>query len=251
MDCTRYAIWWVPRPGTTLARFGAEWTGWCPDRGMGGARRALGVLSRPRAGVPGAGRLRGLHASLRAPFRLAPGRSVWALEDALADLAARTAPVQLPRLHVAVEDGRVVLAPMRRDEALSRLAAAVAEAVQPFAAADGVTADASAAAGREAAPPAGPRAPLGFRLALSDRLDPADAAVVAAELAPSLAPVLAGSQTIGDLALLCEPGRGRPWRLRERYALDDDGVQAPGRLPAGMDCRGPTLIAPLGGQAAA
>ncbi len=255
MDCTHYAIWWVPRPGTALGRFGADWTGWCADRGVTGARRALSALSRPRAGVPGAVRLRGLHATIHSPFRLVPGRSAWALENALAEMAGRSAPIRLPRLRVAVDNGRVVLAPMRPDEAVARLLAGARDAVRPFEVARGY-----AALGGEGAVAAGgivlpdhPEAPAvspaleRFRLPLTDRMDPAAAAEIAAELAPFLAEVLAQPQTIADLALVGDPGRGRPWRLLERYALDREAARPGKRLPAGMDYCGPSLMTPLGG----
>ena len=260
MDCTRYAIWWVPRPGSELGRFGLDWTGWCADRGTTGARRALAALSRPRAGVPGAVRLRGLHASVKSAFRLAPGRSAWALEDAVAELAGRTAPIRLPRLRLAVADGRVVLTPMRPDESVTRLLTGAAEAVLPFE----VTASYAALTGAGAGMGSGAVAaggivlpdrpedasvsstPERFRLPLTDRMDPAAAAEIVAELAPFLADMLARPQTVADLALVGDPGRGRPWRLLERYALDGEVTRRETPLPAGMDCRGPSLMAPLG-----
>ena len=260
MEFTRYAIWWVPRSGTALARFGAEWTGWCAETGVAGARRALAALSRPRAGVPGAARLTGLHATLRPAFRPAPGRSRWALEGALAELAARTGPVRLPRLRLGVEDGRVVVAPMRPDEGVTRLVTAVAEAMRPFGVAPSFAAVAgrgSVAAGGLVLPdrPAGaafaPAAPVRFRLALTDRLDAAEALSIVAELTPTLAPVLVRSQCVAALALVGDPGRGRPWRLLERFALDGEAAQRGPRLPAAMDCCGPRLMAPLGDRAAA
>lgn len=265
MDCTRYAIWWVPRPGTGLARFGMDWTGWCADGGTAGARRALAALSRSRAGVPGAVRLRGLHATIRAPFRLARGRSAWALDTALSELAGRTRPVRLPRLRLVVQDGRVVLAPMRPDEAVTRLLTSAAEAVRPFEVAPAYAALTGAgpvAAGGLVLPEAGcpgtpadpsvepPATPARFRLPLTDRMDAAAAAEIIAELEPELASVLARSHTVTDIALVGDPGRGRPWRVLERFALDEEATGGAARLPAGMDCRGPSLMAPLGRAAA-
>lgn len=260
MDCTRHAIWWVPRPGTELARFGQDWTGWCADRGTTGARRALAALSRPRAGVPGAVRLRGLHAGVKSVFRLAPGRSAWGLEDALAELAGRTAPIRLSRLRLTVDGGRVVLAPMRPDDAVTRLLTSAAEAVLPFEVAPSYAALTGPGAGAgSGAVAAGGIVLLDrpedaavsstverFRLPLTDRMDPAAAAEIIAELEPFLADMLARPQTVADLALVGDPGRGRPWRLLERYALDGEVVRRDTPLPAGMDCRGPSLLAPLG-----
>lgn len=255
MDCVRYAIWWVPRPETALGRFGADWTGWCADRGVTQARRALSALSRPRAGVPGAVRLRGLHATVCPPFRLAEGRSPWALENALAELARRTAPIRLPRLHLTVDGGRVVLAPMRPNEALTRLLAGAAEAVMPSVVSAGyaaLTGDGLVAAGgivlpdRPVAQAAAPAVPQRFGVALTDRMAPAEAAEIVAELAPVLGPVLLRPQTLADLALVGDPGGGRPWRLLDRFTLDGECAGAGPRLPAEMDCTGPSLITPIG-----
>ncbi|HET7411003.1 MAG TPA: DUF1045 domain-containing protein [Paracoccaceae bacterium] len=252
MKCERYAIWWVPRPGTELAQFGVEWTGWCADRGVAHARRALSALSRSRAGVPGAARLRGLHATVTAPFRLAPGRSVWGLETALTDLAGRMRPIRLPRLRVEVCEGRVVLAPSRPDEAVMQLLTGGAEAVRPFR----VTPEYAALSGPGAVAAGGlvlpdlpqapgdqaTRAPVRFRLPLSDRIEGATA--MAAELDPVLAPLLAERPILADLALVGDLGRGRPWRLLERFALEAEAQERDAPPPSGMDCRGPTLLAP-------
>jgi hypothetical protein len=253
MKCERYAIWWLPRPGSALAQFGVDWTGWCPDRGTTHVRRALGVLSRSRAGVPGSVRLRGLHATIRAPFRLAPGRGAWALETALAELAGRTQPIRLPRLRLTVDDGRVVLAPMRPDEEVTRLLSGVADTVRRFQ----VDHDYAALAGAGAVAAGGivlanmpadrdPARQLArFRIPLTDRLEAEAAAGVISDLAPLLAPMMARWQPLSDFALVGDPGRGRPWRLLERFGLDSEAAVGAGPMPAGMDCRGPRLLAPL------
>lgn len=232
-----YAIWWVPRPSTALAQFGFEWTGWCADRGIVSA----GTRHRPRGSL---GR-RGLHASLRSPFRLAPGRSCWALEDALADLAERTEEVRLPRLDLTVLDGRVALVPVQADRALVLLTAAAADVLRPFAlplpfaAGSGEgprdTADAAPTAGR-------------FHLPLSDRLDLGAAYETVEALGPRLAPVLARNHSIFDLALVGDPGGGRPWRILQRYELSGDAPRDVS-VPLGMRSRGRSLLAPLSSAA--
>jgi hypothetical protein len=254
MKCERYAVWWLPRPGSALAQFGVDWTGWCPDRGTTHVRRALAVLSRSRAGVPGAVRLRGLHATIRAPFRLAFGRSAWALETALAELAGSTSPIRLPRLRLAVDDDRVVLAPMRVDEAVTSLLSAVAETVRRFQAghedspltgAGAVTATGIVLANAPPGHPHSHRSATRFRIPLTDRLDRQATAGVISDLAPLLAPIMARPQPLTELALVGDPGRGRPWRLLERFILDTEAGDSPAQMPAGMDFRGPSLLTPL------
>jgi Protein of unknown function (DUF1045) len=246
MDYENYAIWWVPRPGTALAEFGAEWTGWCADRGTvapdpSADRPAGKCRSVPRSLVR-----RGLHASIRAPFRLSPGRSRWALEDALAELAELHAPITLPPLELTVVDGQVALAPAWPDRAAAGLVAAVAEATRPFALPQPHAAPGARANGT------GWRAPSRNRLhlLLTERIDPDKARPVVAELEAQLAPVLARRQRIGDLALVGDPGGGRPWRLLQRHALAGEPARMTARVPSGMDWRGPSLLTPLAGGAA-
>ena len=175
MDYTSYAIWWVPRPATGLGQFGAEWTGWCADRGTVSQERA--AVLPPRRGVPGLVGRHGLHASIRAAFRLAPGHSSWALEDALAELAERTEPLRLPPIELTVFDGRVALALARPDPALARLLADVEATLRPFrqplpyARSQGVAEPGGAAGSRRLARPLPPAAdrPARPRHRLRDR----------------------------------------------------------------------------------
>lgn len=245
MDYDSYAIWWVPRPGTALGQFGAEWTGWCADRGV--------ISSDPASAGDGPATarwlaLRGLHASLGAPFRLAPGRSCWALEDALAELGERNEPILLPALKLTFFDGCVALALARPERAVAALAAAVAEAVGPFALplprpAPGGEPDAGGV-GDPACPTTSPDR---LHLPLTDRLDPGHAYAVAVELEGRLAPVLTRRQRIADLALVGDPGGGRPWRLLQRHPLSGEPARRDARVPDGMAWRGPSLLAPLAG----
>ncbi len=248
MDYDAYAIWWVPRPGTGLARFGAAWTGWCADSGIVSADGARAAAALGHA--PGSLGRRGLHASLRSAFRLAPGCSRWALEDALAELAERTEAVRLPALELTVFDGRVVLAVP--DGAVARLAGAVADAVRRFALplpyAASQTDGASPA--DEASEPGCPAPSLDrFHLPLTDRMDLGRAYEVVAELRTSLAPVLARRQRIDDLAIVGDPGEGRPWRLLQRHQLAGDPARGEAPVPSGMAWRGPSLLAPFAARA--
>ena len=247
MEYESYAIWWVPRPETALAQFGAEWTGWCADQGVPtDPEIACPAGERPRA--PRWLVRRGLHASIRPPFRLAPGRSPWALEHALADLAERSETITLPPLRLAVLDARVVLAPGRADPGVSRLIAAVAEAVHPFALPRPATEPGDESAGTQDQP--SQPSPDRLRLPLTGRLDPGAARAAVARLEARLAPVLALRHQIADLALVGDPGGGRPWRLLQRHALCAEATRREARMPDGMSWRGPSLLAPLAGSIA-
>ncbi len=247
MDYTSYAIWWVPRPATGLGRLGSEWTGWCADNGIVSAEPAT---ESPRPGVPGQVGRHGLHATIRPAFRLTPGRSLWALEDALAELTERTEAIRLPTLELTVFDGHVALALSQPDPAVANLLSAVETALRPLRQPLPYmrATDAGQAGDRGVVAPT-PPALERFHLPLTDRLDLGTAYEIVAELEPRLAPVLARQQTIWDMALVGNPGEGRRWRLLQRYALIGEPASETAPVPAGMAWRGPSLLAPLSGAA--
>src|SRR5208337_1729818 len=81
----RYAIYWTPEPGSDLEAFGRRWFGQAAERfGLAPdlARRAVKNPARY-----------GLHATLKAPFRLREGARACDLQRALdAFCAARRGP---------------------------------------------------------------------------------------------------------------------------------------------------------------
>lgn len=81
----RYAIYFAPEPSSDLARFGNLW------------------LSRPIPATQ-APRIYGFHATLKAPFPLAPGRTAEALADELAAFARRRHAFNAPPLRLAAID---------------------------------------------------------------------------------------------------------------------------------------------------
>lgn len=244
------AIHWVPRAGSALEAFGTGWTGWCAESGSVAPVPERLRAPRRREGVPGRIAKLGFHANVKSPFRLAGGRSIWSLDRALEDLADRTAAIRLPKFELTVFDRQVVLALVKPSNAVTRLLADVADVVRLFQ----VTPDYAAMPGHGRAPLPGRRdwgsteMPVleRFHLPLTDRLDLGTAYDVVAELAPMLAPVLAGQQLLADLALVGDPGGGRPWRLIERYELRDTPVRVLPTLPSEMSCQGPQLITPFG-----
>lgn len=96
----RYAIYYVPEPGSPLDVTGSALLG----------RKATGSdVPRLKLGLPAPLKLEditatprhyGLHATLKAPFALAPGRSVDELREALRDLAKDYTALLLPPLTV-------------------------------------------------------------------------------------------------------------------------------------------------------
>lgn len=119
----RYAIYYTPGPADPITRLAAGWLG--RDAFTGAA-----IEPQPVAPLGGAeiafhaapARRYGFHATLKAPFHLADGESEQALEAALADFAAQSEPVEIPRLVLHQMDGFFALVPERPVGALNLFA---------------------------------------------------------------------------------------------------------------------------------
>lgn len=121
----RYAIYFTLAPDTALWRFGSSVLGY--------DSRARAVVAFPQHGLwlePWFTRLQetparyGFHATLKAPFELAPGVSESALLDRAAAFGAMNAPLCLPALEVALLGDFIALRPLSEDAELTRMAAA-------------------------------------------------------------------------------------------------------------------------------
>lgn len=123
----RFAVYYLP-PCGPLADFGACWLGWDVQAGQAVAQPDLPGISaftdRPRK--------YGFHATLKPPFRLAPGASPAALEQALADLAARVAPATCDGLQADLLGRFLALRPVGDTAGIERVAAAVVEGLDAF-----------------------------------------------------------------------------------------------------------------------
>lgn len=129
----RYALYWAPSPGSALWRTGC---------GILGRDAATGEeLSQP--GLPGVDphrfrdvtqspRLYGLHATLKAPFRLAPDTSQAQLRGTLKAFAAQRHPFQLPGMALTPVGRFLALAPQASSTALDVLARDCVEAFDHF-----------------------------------------------------------------------------------------------------------------------
>jgi putative phosphonate metabolism protein len=121
----RYAIYFTPQEGCALARFGGSvlageseaWAGIAPDG-------VVGLVADPRR--------YGFHATLKAPFRLAPGREARGLAAALEAFAAGTPPVAIGPLVPRLLGRFVALVPAEPSTALQLLAAECVAAFEPF-----------------------------------------------------------------------------------------------------------------------
>ncbi|MCU0832672.1 MAG: DUF1045 domain-containing protein [Rhizobiaceae bacterium] len=123
----RYAIYLAPPAASPLWRFGSAVLGYDAETGedMLGFHPAAMHEAAWRAATARA-RAYGFHATLKAPFRLAPNRHEVELVEALEDFAQTVDPLAQIRLNLAVLDesgagGFLALIPETRSEALSAL----------------------------------------------------------------------------------------------------------------------------------
>ncbi|MEO1494430.1 MAG: DUF1045 domain-containing protein [Pseudomonadota bacterium] len=226
--CVNFAVSWIPRPGSALARFGAGWTGWCADRGDAEVSQELRAIAKGRKGVPGSISRHGLHAHIKSPFALDDDSDVASVQEAIASVARTTAPITLPRMEVTVFDGRVVMALAQPDPAVTRLVCAVASVVDPHLETPAYADEPDMGVSHPALRDWGScdmSVIERFHIPLTDRLELGVAYQVVADLRAILDPILTAEVSLADLALVGDPGDGQPWRLLERYQL----TGSPGR----------------------
>lgn len=222
----RYAVYYAPDRGP-FGRFAAEWLGWCPLAGTPKPHLEVPGLPRPVEEITRAPRKYGFHGTLKPPFRLAPGSTPEALEDDVAALAARLAPVRMDGLALTRLGGFVALMPEGDTRGLSQLAAEVVSALDLHRA---PASEAELARRRTAGLNEQQEALLAkwgypyvmeafrFHLTLTGGLTGPEAAQTMAALDPVITPLLPRPFVIRDLCLFGEDGAGM-FHLIQRYAL--------------------------------
>ena len=125
----RYALYWLPAPGSRLEAFGRSVLGF--DNVSGEAVAHPEGLTRLVAVTAGA-RIYGFHATLKAPLRLVAGTTEADLVTAARNLAAAHPPVVVGPLKVAALGPFLALVPESPPEALGLLAAECVAALDPF-----------------------------------------------------------------------------------------------------------------------
>ncbi|KMO12423.1 DUF1045 domain-containing protein [Methylobacterium platani] len=219
---TRYALYFTPKPGSDLARFGNAILGYDNHTGT--------EIPRPDgladlAGVTDSPRVYGFHATLKAPMRLAPGTTEAGLLAAAEALAADHPPIPVGPLKVATLGAFTALIPQAAPPDLGLFAAECVAAFEPFRAP--LTESETARRKPERLSPRG-RALLAawgyphvfeafrFHMTLTDALPEADRAPWRERLAAAYG---AGAPlTLDALSVLRQDGAG-PFRVLRRIAL--------------------------------
>lgn len=217
----RAAIYFTPPAGAPLTEAAARWLG--RDAFSGEPTREADPLIDPLVAEPAR---YGFHATLRAPFRLAEGRSVAALDEALADFAAARETFVVPSLALARLGPFFALVPADTGHELRALESAVLKAFEPFRA---PLTEAEIARRRPERLTARQRRYLAergypfvleefrFHLTLTGPLGPDEAGAVEPSLRERLADFDGAPLLIDALALFVEPEPGAPFRVQARH----------------------------------
>jgi putative phosphonate metabolism protein len=119
----RYAIYFTPPADSPLTRLAASWLGRDPFTGAVTQPPAVSTLTPAEIAFHSAAPRRyGFHATLKAPFKLAPGETEQSLIRAVDAFAAKAEPFDIPRLTVGQIDGFFALLPAAPVAALNRFA---------------------------------------------------------------------------------------------------------------------------------
>ncbi|MEJ7688889.1 MAG: DUF1045 domain-containing protein [Variovorax sp.] len=133
----RHAIYFAPPVDSAWWQAGSEWLGRCAAQGRTLTQPPIaGVPAPVQAQLTRAPRRYGFHATLKAPFALAPSAGMRPLQAALRDICSTHAAFEMPRMKVAQVDDFLALVPDDGDSsAIDALAAACVKRLQPLAAA--------------------------------------------------------------------------------------------------------------------
>lgn len=228
--CYRYAIYVAPSPDEPLGRLGPAWLGRDARSGATLPQPVVdGVTPERLAALTADARRYGFHATLKAPFRLAPGRDATELRRSLREFTLIRRDIHVPRLVLSDALGFPALVPAAPCADLDALAADCVRAFDLFRAAP--TEEEIA---RRKARGLSPRQidhlthwgyphvfeDFRFHLTLGARLDAgAERDAVMAAAARHFAGVIDQPLHIHSVCLFIEPERGAPFRLfcRDRF----------------------------------
>lgn len=241
----RYAIYYAPRASSNLGRLGAAWLGRDADSGLPLEQPAVRGLDRERqvhlTAAPGR---YGFHATLTAPFHLAPCVRRDDLTWVVGVLATELAPVTLPGLRLGRIAQFLALLPDRDRPghdaaALQELAAACVRRLDPFRAilsdrdlcrrgAAGLSEEEARLLARWGYPYV--MKAFRFHMTLTDRVAESEVPLLCAFLERYFDEVLGSAVVIDRLSLFEQPQRRGPFRRIAEFPLTGAPViaDAPG-----------------------
>ena len=228
-DEPRFAIYFVPPPGSPLACFGAVWLGYDVATGAEPPQPRLPEIAPERLrNITAEPRRYGFHATLKPPFALAAGATAEELGKAVGRLARGVEVFMAPPLLLARIGGFWALVPSARCPALDALAAICVSKLDSFRA---PPSDAEQARRRAAGLSPAQDALLArwgypyvmeafrFHMTLTERLDAQESARVERSLTPLVEKQCREPLPIDAVALLRQERPNARFRLVRRYPL--------------------------------
>lgn len=225
----RYALYFAPPADAPLARLGARWLGRDARTGEGLRQpEVAGASAALFAEWTAEPRRYGFHATLKAPFRLAEGRSARDLMAAADEYAAKARGAMIDAIAVRRIAGFLALVPGAPNASLSRVSAEIVEVFDGFRAPP----TQQDLARRRQAPLAATHERLlarwgypyvmeefRFHLTLTGPLDDAPASLAETAAHAFFAEALAAPLAIDALCLFVEPSPGEPFRVAAEWRL--------------------------------
>jgi hypothetical protein len=216
----RYAIYWTPAVGTPFAEFGEAWLGGFDTFGLPAELAARGAKSPASYG---------LHATLKAPFRLREDASVKALQAALDEFCDSGRPLHAAPLKFGRYQRHLTLMLDGNEAEIDRLAGDCVTRFDrvraPLSEEDRRRREVGEMTPRQAAYLEEFGYPyilddFCFHISLAGPLEEAEIDAVEAALAMRLAPLMAAQFQIGDLTLLGEPRDGGAFETISRHLFN-------------------------------
>ena len=226
----RYGIYFAPREESALWRTACAWLGRDPKADEPVDRLSVTWTADEDArSATESPRHYGFHATLKAPFALAPDKTEEDLNAELDAFAAGRHPFVLP-LTVGVLDGFLALRPAKPSFQLQALAEACVETFDPFRAPastdelarrrkNGLTPQQNEMLERWGYPYVFET--YRFHMTLTGRLDETRHAVFRDGLADLFATALADPVRIDSICLFAQPSRRHPFRLIRRHTFGE------------------------------
>lgn len=227
----RYAIYYLPDPETDIAALGARWLGRDIETGRRLSIPAdAGTEADAHERLVAVPRRYGFHATLKAPFRLAEGRSRDGLVAAFRDYARSISPVRVPVLSLARLRRFFALVPAVKDEELQMLASDAEHHFEPFRApltqeeferrrAGGLSDRQNRHLERYGYPFVLDE--FRFHLTLTAAVEEREVDAVAGALERVFQPVLGRALAIDRIALVVEPGPAADFTVLETASIGD------------------------------
>lgn len=121
----RFAIYYAPPTTSELWQRAVRWLGRDPATGTAPNDGIAGIDAATLTAITPSASRYGFHATIKAPFALASGKSREELEAALQQFALRHGSVRLGKLELRLLDGFLALTPVVQSDALTAFAGTV------------------------------------------------------------------------------------------------------------------------------